>query len=253
MTLSLDCYRIAPEAPPLIPARQERAWMDATPSRFAYRCLPLTMANTTGWELRCPTGVTLQWNGGDKTSDLIVTQDEPSSWSFASSHFGSGIVTFHTGWLLRTSQGVNLMAQGSPNEVKDGIQALSGLVETDWLPFPFTMNWKMTRPGLVRFEPGESYCFVTLMRAAELADCQPLQHQLSDNPELERDYREWSASRSSFNARLLQKDAEAVKQGWQRHYHKGQTPSSAAPAPGHVSKRLMKTLKPAAGLAPAAE
>jgi Family of unknown function (DUF6065) len=29
----------------------ERAWMDATDQRFAYRCLPLNIANAHGWEI----------------------------------------------------------------------------------------------------------------------------------------------------------------------------------------------------------
>ena len=36
------------------------------------------------------------------------------------------------------------------------LQPLAGVVETDWLPFPFTMNWLFTQPGRVRFEkPGK--------------------------------------------------------------------------------------------------
>ncbi len=44
---------------------------------------------------------------------------------------------------------------GPPNHIKDGIQPLTGLVETDWLPFPFTMNWMFTRKGSVRWERGQ--------------------------------------------------------------------------------------------------
>ena len=38
-------------APPmrLVPAGRERAWMNATPGCFAYRCLPMVMANQAGW------------------------------------------------------------------------------------------------------------------------------------------------------------------------------------------------------------
>ena len=45
-----------------------------------------------------------------------------------------------------------MWAMGPPNHVKDGIQPLVGLVETDWLPFPFTMNWHLhpARPGALR-------------------------------------------------------------------------------------------------------
>ncbi|MEA9787719.1 DUF6065 family protein [Xanthomonas campestris pv. raphani] len=38
------------------PAPHERAWMDATDQRYAYRCLPLAIANAHGWELLCQAG-----------------------------------------------------------------------------------------------------------------------------------------------------------------------------------------------------
>src|SRR6516164_748572 len=41
----------------------QRDWMDATPSRFAYRCLPLTIANQTGWWIKNPVGFTAVWRG----------------------------------------------------------------------------------------------------------------------------------------------------------------------------------------------
>lgn len=42
-------YRVHPAGLPLTPAPIDRDWMDATPDRFAYRCLPLVIANQAGW------------------------------------------------------------------------------------------------------------------------------------------------------------------------------------------------------------
>ena len=41
----------------------QRDWMDATPGRFAYRCLPLTIANQTGLWIMNPVGFTANWRG----------------------------------------------------------------------------------------------------------------------------------------------------------------------------------------------
>ena len=41
----------------------QRDWMNATPHRFAYRCLPLTIVNQTGWWIRNPVGFTATWRG----------------------------------------------------------------------------------------------------------------------------------------------------------------------------------------------
>lgn len=48
----------------LRPAPHERPWMDATDQRFAYRCLPLNIANAHGREILCPSGFVAVWNGG---------------------------------------------------------------------------------------------------------------------------------------------------------------------------------------------
>ena len=49
--MDLTCF-LHPGWQPLIrPAPARRDWMDATPESFAYRCLPLDIANAHGWEL----------------------------------------------------------------------------------------------------------------------------------------------------------------------------------------------------------
>ena len=46
------------------PAGRSAAGWTHFADRHPYRCLPLTMANTTGWEILCPVGFTAEWNGG---------------------------------------------------------------------------------------------------------------------------------------------------------------------------------------------
>ena len=66
----LDCYKIYDVAPDLVPARSNRDWMDAFTDRHPYRCLPLTMANSTGWELLAPMDIKIEWNGGPRNEDI---------------------------------------------------------------------------------------------------------------------------------------------------------------------------------------
>ena len=61
------------------------------------------------------------------------------------SAFGEGVLTFHINGLFRTPPGWNLWVGGSPNSPKDGIYPLTGVIETDWSPYTFTMNWRFTR------------------------------------------------------------------------------------------------------------
>ena len=66
----LVCYLHAGWAPLIRPAPATRAWMDATPEAFAYRCLPLNIANAHGWEILSPCGFEAVWDGGSTVADF---------------------------------------------------------------------------------------------------------------------------------------------------------------------------------------
>jgi hypothetical protein len=244
--LELECYAIDRSPPEIVPGRPQRAWMDAFTDRHAYRCLPLTMANTTGWEVLCPVGFSAEWNGGLDQKDIRIWADHPhpAFHEFVKSHFSHGILTFHTGYLFRTPPGWSMWCMGPPNHVKDGIQPLTGLVETDWLPFPFTMNWKFTRPGKVHFAKGEPFCFITLMQDKLLEDVEVSRRYLEWNEELREQYMAWHRQRLDFNSKLFKRDPETVKEAWQRFYFKGELPEEAGKPPkAHVNKRRLNAPK----------
>jgi hypothetical protein len=245
--MELECYPTTARPPEIVPGRTQRAWMDAFAARHAYRCLPLNMANSSGWEILNPIAFTAEWNGGIAQSDITLKPDRPNPdfHLLAQSHFAYGVLTFHPGYLFRTPPGWSMMAMGAPNHAKDGIQPLAGVVETDWLPFPFTMNWLFTRPGKVRFEKDEPFCFITLLQDRTLHDIQPVIRRMDSNPELRNQYDVWEKHRSEFNRRIFRGDPEATKEAWQRYYFKGEYPEElATPGPeGHVNKRKLKTPK----------
>lgn len=240
----LDVYAMHDDPPELSPGRPKRDWMDATGERYAYRCLPLTIANTTGWELRCPFKLHIDWDGGDGNEALTISSpfrgaDVPR---LAVSHFRQGIVTFHTGYMFRTPPGWGTWAMGPPNTPKDGIAPLAGLVETDWLPFPFTMNWKMTRPGRVTFSKGEPFCFITLQQHGRLEAVEPTLKTMADDPQLSEDYAAWQRSRTDFLERMARLHPDTVAQGWQRNYMRGET-TRGAKAQEHTTKRRLRPLR----------
>ena len=241
--MELECYPTAERPPEIVPGRPQRAWMDHFAERHPYRCLPLAMANTTGWEILCPMAFTAEWNGGVMQDDITLTADRPHPdfHNFVKSHFSHGVVTFHPGYLFRTPPGWSMVAQGPPNHIKDGVQPLAGLVETEWLPFPFTMNWIFTRPGRVRFEKGEPFCFITLMEHRAVEKFQPVMRDLQRDPELQHQFDTWNRERTNFNRRLGAGDPDAVREAWQRFYFKGELPEELGAAPPtHSNKRRLK-------------
>ncbi len=244
--MKLECYPMVPRPPEIVPGRPDRQWMDAFSNRHPYRCLPLTMANTTGWEILCPMGFTAEWNGGALQTDLTLTPDRPhpNFHQFAQSHFSTGVLTMHPGYMFRTPPGWAVWAMGAPNLIKDGIQPLQGLIETDWLPFPFTMNWIFTRPGRVHFDKGEPFCFITLTEHHKLEQVDPVLKHLESDPVLKGQFEAWNVQRSTFNRRLEKGDPQVVKEAWQRFYFKGEIPENEGPQPEtHVNKRRLKPVR----------
>ena len=241
--MELECYPMTDRPCDLVPGRQSRNWMDAFVGRHPYKCLPLSMANTTGWEILCPFGFTAEWNGGPRQEDIKITPDRPQvdMEHFVTSHFSSGVLTLHPQYLFRTPPGWGMLATGAPNHIKDGIQPLTGLIETDWLPFPFTMNWLFTRPARIRFEKGEPFCFIQPIEHRKIEQFEPVIRSLDSNPGMKGQFEAWNRQRTDFNTRLASGDPEAAKEAWQRFYFKGELPEAMGAAPTHVNKRRLKS------------
>lgn len=237
--MRLVAYTLSDDVPPLVPASANRDWMDATASRFAYRCIPLGLANASGWELINTVPFAAEWDGTDGQGAIRIIPLGPKVPRLVTSHFGHGVLTFHTEYMFRTEPGWAVWVRGTPNRFKDGIAALDGLVETDWLPFPFTMNWRFTRPGRIEFAAGEPFAFITLTPHVLLDRITPELTTLAGAPQLRAEYEAWGQARADFNERLENGDPATVKQGWQRYYVKGQTATGGS-APGtHMSKRSL--------------
>jgi hypothetical protein len=197
----------------LRPSPQRRQWMNENPQ--AYHCLPLVIANQWGWQVLCPTDVRVTWDGSPGPRGLWVEVD-PRFAAAIKSQFGSGIVTFSPPWLFRTSPGWDLYVKGPSNRWKVNCVPLEGVVETWWLNYTFTLNWKVVEPGTVMFARGES-----------LGQLMPVPHATFDGsrameapigliePEAGKELLEWRQQRrriadSSVNIHRLYRRAEGV-------------------------------------------
>ena len=147
--------------------------MDKTGESFAYRCLPLNIANSYGWSFHLMHDFVVHWDGTNAVEGVTIKSDKDVS-RVVQSIFGHGIITFHTHGLFQTDPGWSLMASGPANAAKDGISPLSGIIETDWSPFSFTMNWQLTRPGQwVKFNKDDVFCTVFPVQRGVLESIEP--------------------------------------------------------------------------------
>lgn len=228
----------------MVPAPRRRAWMDEMPDRWASRCLPLVVANESGWVLLNRYAFEAVWDGETPPAALRVTFDgDVLSPKPVVSLFGSGILTWAVPLLFRTPPGFNLLARGPSNWPKDGACALEGLVETDWSVATFTMNWKLTRPGhAVRFDADEPFCMVVPQRRGELESFRPLIRPLESDPSSHAGAKAWAELRHQSQVRKFlaeySREYESERLAWERHYFRGTTPDGRH-APEHQTHRKL--------------
>jgi len=238
--MRLTCYSTSGEPPRIVPAPVERGWMERTGDGFAYRCLPLNIANAHGWLILNPVPFLAEWNGGAGLDAVAVRPVAAGPGLIALSHFGSGVLTFNVTGLFRTEPGYDLIVTGPLNSPKDAIQPLTGIVETDWAPFTFTMNWKFTRKHApVAFERDEPFCMIFPLQRGLIEAVEPEFRTLDSDAEVHGAYTAWADSRRAFNERLMVPGSEAQAEQWQKDYFRGGSRFGESP-PDHRTRLRVK-------------
>lgn len=159
--MTFTAYALSGQAAGLHVAPEERPWAtgtDALSANPAWR-----RANGTGWELRCPQAFEATWNGGPDAADIeIRLEGVPDQRpSFVQSQIGAGILTFHTGYQIKTAAGQLLWVRAPINAPRDGLYALESTVDASLLPCTVLAHWQFTRPHTaVRFAEGEPFCTI---------------------------------------------------------------------------------------------
>ena len=236
--MDIKCFVFPGWEPRISPASATRDWMDQASEAFPYRCLPLGIANSHGWQITCASGFTAEWNGDPAPADVVITpdpgtlpQDQPEAL------FGLGTFTLHIQGLFRTPPGWNLYVTGPPNAFKDGVAPLTGIIETDWSPYSFTMNWRLTRPHHpVRFAAGEAIAHIFPVERAALESFRPQFASIEDDPALKAAFLQWSASRDAFQRHVAETNPQKPADRWQKLYYRGLDPAGHCPIGDHRVK-----------------
>jgi hypothetical protein len=238
----LTAYEIYPNAGmTIVPAPVDRRWMSESPQRFAYRCLPLNIANQNGWWILSPCDFSAYWYGGTSKMDIEIRYAGEID-NRICSHFGEGVLTFTLPYLFRTPPGINLWVKGPANHIKEGIQALEGVVEADWTASTFTMNWKFTKANeWISWSKHEPFCMLVPLPRGLTESLDPVVKPISANPELKAQFELWDKSRTDFLAKLMGRDPETTARGWQKEYFQGKGVEGVAKE--HQTKLMVKPFK----------
>lgn len=204
----------------------------------------MNIANAHGWLILNDLPFTAEWSGTENLNGVSILPCGTDGDLLAQSHFGSGVLTFAVNALFRTEPGYDLMVTGPLNQPKDGIQPLTGIVETDWAPFTFTMNWKFTRKcRRVSFERGEAYCMIFPMRRGLIEEVSPEIRFMDEDRELSNAHATFAQSRLKFNVDLGMPGSQASVEEWQKDYFRGSSQMGLAPS-SHRTKIKLKEFKP---------
>ena len=164
----------------------------------SYKCKPINVANTYGWDVLCPTTFTAYWNGGPNQEDITFEcYDESICADCApmASHFGYGILTFNMDFIVRTNENISLYVRSPTNTHFEGVQPLDAIIETDWLPYTFTYSFKFLKPGKVDFVKGQPlYTFFPIERGF-IESFETKVSNISNYPELKNEYEQYTYTR----------------------------------------------------------
>ena len=239
----LIAYRVRDPVVEIVPAPRQREWMPPS----AKLCLPLLIANQSGWDLLNPHTFTATWDGGD-SRDSVHIEHPYGKHGHVDCQFGSGIVTWMVHYLFRTPPGWNLLARGPANRPKDGASPLEGVIETDWTNRTFTMNWKLTRPGLpVTFEAGEPFCTIVPHQRGALESFAPSVASVKEDSEIAADFADAARSRHEMLVRKFISEhvpaAAAPGPGWEGNYYRGEQ-QDGGKFPDHQVRLKLRPFEP---------
>ena len=135
-----------------------------------------------GWQMLCPYGFEATWNGGPEPTDIEIRWTDAAGVAlpdridtiqhFVQSQAGNGVLTFHSGYQLKTASEYLLWVCGPASATKWGLSPLDTMVDTSAFPAVITMRWQFIRPHqTVHFAAGEPFARLLPYPKAYLAGC----------------------------------------------------------------------------------
>jgi len=125
----------------------KRDWMDNTFDKHAYRCFPVSLANTLGWTFSYPEDISFIWDGVPDSSQGHVTV--LSGEKYVSTGRSNATISFDTGLTFITDKNISLLLMPVPNQFIDGVQGFTNIISTSVLKTDIPYAWKITKANEV--------------------------------------------------------------------------------------------------------
>ena len=126
----------------------KRDWMDETVDAHAYKCFPVSLANTIGWSISFLDDIEFSWDGvSDTTPDHVKVISDPGG--VCTTQRANATISFYSGLFFETDEDVSMLQIVPPNFFVDGATPFTTIISTSVLKDAIPIAWKITRPDTV--------------------------------------------------------------------------------------------------------
>ena len=121
-----------------------RDWMNNTENKHAYKCFPISQANTIGWSISFNEDIEFIWDGiSDTTPNHIEILKSP--FNVCSTSRGNATISFYTGLFLETDENTSILSIVPPNYFIEGATPFTSIMSTSFYDEALPVAWKVTR------------------------------------------------------------------------------------------------------------
>jgi hypothetical protein len=141
----LKVYKRHDDALIVNPLPVQRDWMDDTPGKHAYRCYPVTTANTVGWTLSAPFDISFVWDGiNDTTGDHIkVIEGVENTYTGR----GQSSLSINSGIIIESEKDISVLTITPQNYFYKDFEVISSLISTSFMDKEFPVAIKALTPN----------------------------------------------------------------------------------------------------------
>lgn len=126
----------------------KREWMDNTGGAHAYKCFPVTLANTLGWSISFMDDIEFVWDGISESQDCHVKIIKDPG-NVCTTSRGNGTISFYTGIFFETDENTTMLQIVPPNYFIDGATPFTSLISTSFFNDAIPVAWMITRANSV--------------------------------------------------------------------------------------------------------
>ena len=146
MTSIIKVYPESRNAASIVQLPVKRQWMDETPNKHAYQCMPLSLANSLGWGISFPEDISFIWDGICDTTADHVKIISGNKYCFTSR--GNATISFNTYLTVVTEENVTTLVMPVPNEFNENAQCFTNLISTSFFKSSIPIAWRITKPNV---------------------------------------------------------------------------------------------------------